>query len=81
MGSPFSLRFTIAQEVNLKASPGRRGFNPIIQTIKTVPLGGRMITIENLTPILPPKERERRKRDIEKRLFDVFSKYAENPRK
>jgi len=49
--------------------------------IKTVPLGGRMITIENLTPILPPKERERRKRDIEKRLFDVFSKYAENPRK
>ena len=47
--------------------------------IKTVPLGGRMITIENLTPILTPKERERRKRDIEKRLFDVFSKYAENP--
>ena len=45
--------------------------------IKTVPLGGRMITIENLTPILPPKERERRKRDIEKRLFDVFSKYAD----
>lgn len=49
--------------------------------IKTVPLGGKMITIENLTPILPPKERERRKREIEKRLFDVFSKYAEKPRK
>jgi len=49
--------------------------------IKTVPLGGRMITIENLTPILTPKERERRKRDIEKRLFDVFSKYTEKPRK
>jgi hypothetical protein len=45
--------------------------------IKTVPLGDKMITIENLTPILSPKERERRKREIEKRLFDVFSKYAD----
>jgi hypothetical protein len=45
--------------------------------IKTVPLGDKTITIENLTPILPPKERERRKREIEKRLFDVFSKYAD----
>jgi hypothetical protein len=44
--------------------------------IKTIPLGGKMITLENLTPILTPKERERRKRDIEKRLYDVFSKYA-----
>jgi hypothetical protein len=42
---------------------------------KSVPLGGKMITLENLTPILPPKERERRKREIEKRLFDVFIKY------
>jgi len=49
--------------------------------IKTVPLGGKMIIIENLTPILPPKERERRKQEIEKRLFDVFSKYAEKPHK
>ena len=32
--------------------------------IKTVPLGGRMITIENLTPILPPKEQARRKREL-----------------
>jgi len=44
--------------------------------IKTVPFGGKTITIENLTPILTPKERERRKQEIEKRLFDVFSKYA-----
>jgi len=49
--------------------------------VKTASLGGRTITIENLTPVLSPKERERRKRDIEKRLFDVFSKYAEKPRK
>jgi len=43
--------------------------------IKTVPFGGRTITLENCTPILSPKEREKRKRDIEKRLFDVFIKY------
>lgn len=47
--------------------------------VKTVPLGGKTITIENLTPVLSPKEREKRKREIEKRLFDVFSKYAEKP--
>lgn len=44
--------------------------------IKTVPFGSGTIVIENLTPILPPKERERRKREVERRLFDVFSKYA-----
>jgi hypothetical protein len=46
--------------------------------IKTVPFGGngKTITIENLTPILTPKERERRKKEIEKRLFNVFIKYA-----
>ena len=46
--------------------------------VKTVPFGGngKTIIIENLTPILPPKERERRKKDIEKRLFTVFSKYV-----
>ena len=43
--------------------------------IKTVRLGEKMITLENLTPVLSPKERERRKREIEKRLYDVFIKY------
>jgi len=42
--------------------------------IKTVPFGGRTITVENLTPILSEKERARRKKEIEQRLFDVFSK-------
>jgi len=44
--------------------------------VKTAQLGGKTITLENLTPILSPKERERRKKEIEKRLYDVFSKYA-----
>ena len=48
--------------------------------IKTVPFGDRTIVIENLTPVLSPKAREQRKREIEKRLFDVFSKYAKTRR-
>jgi hypothetical protein len=43
--------------------------------IKTVRLGEKMITLENLIPVLSPKEKERRKREIEKRLYDVFIKY------
>ena len=39
-------------------------------------MGERTITIKNLTPILPPTEREKRKREVEQKLFDVFSKYA-----
>ena len=46
--------------------------------ITTAQMGGKTITIENLTPVLSQKERERRKREIEQRLFSVFSKYA-NP--
>ena len=45
--------------------------------VTTVVMGERTITIKNLTPILPPTEREKRKREVEQKLFDVFSKYAE----
>ena len=45
--------------------------------IKTVPFGDGTISIENLTPVLSPKEREQRKKEVEKRLYDVFSKYAQ----
>jgi len=44
--------------------------------VKTVPFGNGTIRIENLTPILSPKDREKRKREVETRLFDVFSKYG-----
>ena len=44
---------------------------------KTVSYGDKTITIENLTPILPQKERENRKREIEQRLFNVFIKYTD----
>jgi hypothetical protein len=49
--------------------------------VKTVPFGSGTIRIENLTPILSPKDREKRKREIESRLFDVFSKYPDRKRK
>jgi hypothetical protein len=44
---------------------------------KTVPFGDGTIRVENLTPILSPKDRERRKREVETRLFEVFSKYED----
>lgn len=40
-------------------------------------LQGQPIVIENLTPILAPKAREKRKKEIEKSLYDVFSKYPD----
>jgi len=43
--------------------------------IRTIPFNGRTITVENLTPVLTAKEREKRRKEIEQRLFDVFSKY------
>lgn len=49
--------------------------------IKTVPFGNGNIKIENLTPVLPPREREHRKHEIEKCLFNVFCKYVDKKRK
>ena len=43
--------------------------------IKKVSLGDKKIRLENFTPIFPAKEQEQRKREVEIRLFDVFSKY------
>ena len=40
--------------------------------MKTAVLGDRTITIKNL----PPQEREKRRREVEQQLFDVFRKYA-----
>jgi hypothetical protein len=45
--------------------------------IKTVPFGNGTIRLENLTPVLSPKDREKRKREIETRLYEVFSKYRD----
>jgi len=44
--------------------------------IRIVPCGDRTIRINNLTPILTPKERERCRREVEQQLYDIFSKYT-----
>ena len=44
---------------------------------KSVPFQGKTILLESLTPVLSPKEKEQRKKEIERRLYDVFSKYGD----
>lgn len=44
---------------------------------KSVPFQGKTIVLESLTPVLSPKEREQRKKEIERRLYEVFSKYGD----
>lgn len=44
---------------------------------KSVPFQGKTIMLESLTPVLSPKEKEQRKKEIERRLYEVFSKYGD----
>ena len=44
---------------------------------KSVPFQGKTIVLESLTPVLPPKEKAQRKKEIERFLYDVFSKYGD----
>lgn len=43
---------------------------------KSVAFQGKIIVLESLTPVLPPKEKEQRKKEIERCLYEVFSKYG-----
>ena len=45
---------------------------------RTVPFQGKSIVLESLTPVLSPKEKEKRKKEIERCLYDVFSKYRQD---
>ena len=49
--------------------------------VKTIPFGKGTIKVENLTPIMTPDEREKRKREVETCLYSVFSKYADKKHK
>ena len=42
---------------------------------ETVTIQGGTVIVEILTPILTPKERERRRREVERGLYDVLIKY------
>ncbi|MDR2022085.1 MAG: hypothetical protein LBQ71_02260 [Hungatella sp.] len=48
---------------------------------KTVDIQGKTFTVTNLTPILSPEEREKQKREIEQKLYEVYVKYENNDRK
>ena len=47
---------------------------------RTVLFQGKNIVLESLTPVLSPKEKEKRKKEIERCLYDVFSKYRQDRR-
>ena len=38
---------------------------------------GKLIVLENLNPVLSTDEKNKRKREIENHLYDVFSKYTD----
>ena len=38
---------------------------------KSVAFQGKIIVLESLTPVLPPKEKEQRKKEIERCLYEV----------
>ena len=44
----------------------------------SVAFHGKTIVLENLTPVLHPKEKEQRRKEIEQRLYEVFSKYGDS---
>ena len=44
--------------------------------VKTASFQGKSITVENLTPMALSRARDKRKREIESCLYEVFVKYA-----
>lgn len=38
---------------------------------------GKLIVLGNLTPVLSPEEKKKRKREIENNPYDIFSKYGD----
>lgn len=43
---------------------------------KAVAFQGKIIVLESLTPVLPPKEKAQRKKEIERCLYEVFRKWS-----
>ena len=44
----------------------------------SVPFQGKTIVLDCLTPLLSPKEKGQRRKEIEQRLYEVFSKYGDS---
>lgn len=47
---------------------------------KSAPFQGKTIVLENLTPVLSPNVRDKRKKEIERCLYEVFSMYGDKRR-
>ena len=62
-----------AAEWLIQMTEARVGYH---KEVKTASFQGKSITVENLTPMLSPKARDKRKREIESCLYEVFVKYA-----
>ena len=84
-GAAFSC-FPTGQEGNGRLQPRFGKEAQMVQSVtyqretRTVPFQGKTIVLESLTPVLSPKEKERRKKEIERCLYDVFSKYRQSRR-
>lgn len=84
-GAAFSC-FPIGQEGNGRLQPRFGKEAQMVQSVtyqretRTVPFQGKNIVLESLTPVLSPKEKEKRKKEIERCLYDVFSKYRQSRR-
>ena len=75
--SPQDKRETLANTPILKRRFSMTQAVTYQRETKSVPFQGKTIVLESLTPVLSPKEKEQRKKEIERRLYDVFSKYGD----
>ena len=51
------------------------------QESSTIMFQGKPITVTEFTPILSPEQREKRKKEIEHKLYGIFKKYADADKK
>ena len=72
-GKPSNLFTPLIVIGGFQMTEARVGYH---KEVKTASFQGKSITVENLTPMLSPKARDKRKREIESCLYEVFVKYA-----
>jgi hypothetical protein len=51
------------------------------EEVSTVIFQGKPITVTERTPVFTAEQREKRKKEIEHKLYGIFNKYTEMPRK
>jgi hypothetical protein len=51
------------------------------EEVHTIIFQGKPITLTERTPVFTPEQREKRKKEIEHKLYGIFKKYTEIPQK